>query len=281
MVRKPDRSWRKGWRVAALAAACVVAGFLVGTFVFWKLWRLPPSWGDVPTWILAFGAGITAWYAIRAYSKQSREVDAIEQQVSDGQKVAEQQTKLLAIQSEQLELQRKQLDEQRKVDAEQLRVLVLQEQELRESLAERKREAVERRSAQAARVLIVVKVVKITPKGFDTGFRLNVTVVNASEQHLPIYRAALYWYSNGEPYGVNNPEFLGTVLEQEAVFRDFQPGLTPDGCGAVLTFRDAAGVDWIRQAEGGLMHAASDIAPDLIRAMYATSRNGSPPAPGA
>jgi hypothetical protein len=47
--------------------------------------------------------------------------------------------------------------EQRKVNAEQIRVLALQATELRESLDERKREAVERRNAQAAQVLLAVK----------------------------------------------------------------------------------------------------------------------------
>jgi hypothetical protein len=57
-----------------------------------------------------------------------------------------------------LEIQSGQLAGQRKVNAEQIRVLALRAAELRESLEERKREAVERRNAQASQVWIAVKV---------------------------------------------------------------------------------------------------------------------------
>jgi hypothetical protein len=77
--------WFKDWRVRGLAAGCLVTGFVVGMVIFGQPWHLPPAWGDIPTWFLAIGAGITAWYAVQAYSKQSREVEAIEQQVRDGQ----------------------------------------------------------------------------------------------------------------------------------------------------------------------------------------------------
>ena len=79
--------------------------------------------------VLALFAFITAYYARKAFLKQSKEL-------SD-------QASMLEVQSEQ-----------RKVNAEQIRVRGLQAAELRESLAERKREADERRRAQAARVFI-------------------------------------------------------------------------------------------------------------------------------
>ena len=83
----------------------------------------------IATAVLAAFAIVTGIYAVRAFRKQSQEV-------SD-------QASMLQIQSEQLA-------EQRKVNEEQIRVLALQAAELRESLDERKREAVERRNAQAA-----------------------------------------------------------------------------------------------------------------------------------
>jgi hypothetical protein len=133
--------WFKDWRVRGLAAGCLVTGFVVGMVIFGQPWHLPPAWGDIPTWFLAIGAAITAWYAVQAYSKQSREVEAIEQQVRDGQEVARQQSELLRLQSEQLEVQRQQLSDQRLLNERQSEVLQLQADELRESLQERKREA--------------------------------------------------------------------------------------------------------------------------------------------
>ena len=55
----------------------------------------------VATAVLAAFAIVTAWYARRAFLKQSREVAAIERQVSDGQELARQQAELLKIQSGQ------------------------------------------------------------------------------------------------------------------------------------------------------------------------------------
>jgi hypothetical protein len=52
----------------------------------------------VATAILALFAIVTAWYARRAFLKQSREVAAIERQVFDGQELARQQAELLKVQ---------------------------------------------------------------------------------------------------------------------------------------------------------------------------------------
>ena len=131
----------KDWRVQGLIDLGILAGFLVGLLVFGEPWHLPPDWGDVPTWLLTAGAAITAWYAMRAYSEQHREVTAIEQQVKDGQDLAQQQARLLEVQGEQLDTQRQQLAEQRDVNERQSKVLELQAEDLRESILERKREA--------------------------------------------------------------------------------------------------------------------------------------------
>jgi hypothetical protein len=132
---------RKDWRVRGVAAAGLVAGFLVGLVIFGAPWRLPPAWGDIPTWLLAVGAAVTSWYAVRAFLEQHREVAAIEQQVKDGQRLARQQARLIELQSEQLETQRQQLAEQRDLNERQSKVLELQAEDLRESIKERKREA--------------------------------------------------------------------------------------------------------------------------------------------
>lgn len=89
----------------------------------------------VATAVLAVFAIVTAWYALRAFLKQSREVAAIERRVLDGQELACEQGELIKIQSGQLELQREQFADQRKASAGQAEVLKLPADELRESLA--------------------------------------------------------------------------------------------------------------------------------------------------
>lgn len=137
---KPKPLLRTG-RVWGLIIIAAVVGFLIGMVFFGKPWHLPPAWGDVPTWLLAAGAAVTSWYAVRAFSEQHREVAAIEQQVKDGQELARQQARLLELQGDQLETQRQQLVEQRDLNERQSKVLELQAEDLRESIAERKHEA--------------------------------------------------------------------------------------------------------------------------------------------
>ena len=110
----------------------------------------------VATAVLAAFAIVTAWYARRAFLKQSQEVRAIERR-SRTPELARQQAELLKVQSGQLELQREQLEDQRKATTAQAEVLVLQAAELRESLEERRRESERRHRAQASRVFITQK----------------------------------------------------------------------------------------------------------------------------
>jgi hypothetical protein len=200
----------------------------------------------IATAVLAVFAIVTAVFAILAFRKQSKEV-------SD--------------QASMLEIQSLQLAEQQKVNAEQIRVLTLQATELGESLAERKREAVERRNAQASQVHIALKLVG---KGREGGPDIEATVVNASERQQPIYDVKLYWHCGREGYGTPNPELLETLLNwrDESRSREFPRGADPDDCGAVLAFRDALGVNWIKTPDGGLMHADSEILPDLVKALF-------------
>jgi hypothetical protein len=141
----------------------------------------------IATAVLAAFAIVTGIYAVRAFRKQSQEV-------SD-------QASMLQIQSEQLA-------EQRKVNEEQITVLALQAAELRESLDERKREAVERRNAQAAQVHIVLKVVARSREGSP---EIEATAVNTSERQQPVYDVKLYWHLGPDSYGTPNPDLLGTL----------------------------------------------------------------------
>jgi hypothetical protein len=44
-------------------------------------------------------------------------------------------------------------------------------------------------------------------------------VVNANDPQQPVYDARLYWYCDGELYGGDSPEDLGTVLATATAFR--------------------------------------------------------------
>lgn len=211
---------------------------------------------------------MTAWYAVRAFSEQHREVAAIEQQVKDGQDLTRQQARLFELQGEQLETQRQQLDGQRaaiedqiQANARQAEVLELQAAELRESLEERKREGELRHRDQATRVFIseTHHVPNDRPPvrapGTNAPIRhaaVRAYVKNTSEQ--PVYGAELRWHRGSEGHGEPNPQPLGTLMpgEERWEIREFPDGTNLAVSGAVLTFRDAAGLAWMRRPDGGL-----------------------------
>ena len=229
----------------------------------------------VATTVLAAFAIVTAWYARRAFLRQSQEVRAIEQQVQGGQELTRQQAELIKIQAEQFALQRQQFDEQRQVNARQAEVFELQATELRESLDERKREAEQRRNEQAARVFVSQadgvfvaddpsemldededSWTDITKAEAEVGGGWQVaelTVVNTSDQ--PVYDAQLRWHRGSASHGWPNPEPLGTVMPGSEIKRTrrFPLGTNMPVSGAVLWFRDAAGVIWMRRPDGGLL----------------------------
>jgi hypothetical protein len=220
---------------------------------------LTAAWiSAVAAGLLAILAAVTAWYARGAFREQSREVRAIEQQVTDQLELTRQQAELLKVQSGQLELQRQQLDDQRKANTRQAEVLELQAAELRESLDERKRETEQRRSAQASRVFIweegsdqhVSQAQRAA--GAVAGPLVTAHVKNSSDQ--PIYEAELRWHRGSAGYGEPNPEPLGTIMPGVEVsrMRDFPPGTNMAVSGAVLRFSDAAGVRWLRRPDGYL-----------------------------
>jgi hypothetical protein len=204
----------------------------------------------VATAVLAVFAIVTAWYARRAFLKQSREVAAIEQQVTDARELARQQAELLKVQSGQLGLQRQQFDDQRQANAKQAEVLGLQADELRESLAERKRAAEQQRHAQASMVFIWEHVDTNWTPGHAEVPRVTAHVVNTSDQ--PVYDAELLWRRGSSSHGEPNPEPLPTVMPGDdlARSREFPLDTNMAVSGAVLRFRDAAGTRWVRRKDG-------------------------------
>jgi hypothetical protein len=107
------------------------------------------------------------------------------------------------------------------------------------------RDVSERRIAQAARVFIVVSTA-------------SPSVKNASD--LPVFDVQ-FWYS--EPGGASGPDDLGRIMPGDmvglpsAVARriatDSRPAAPEDALArTILTFRDAAGLRWIRMPDGVL-----------------------------
>jgi hypothetical protein len=202
----------------------------------------------VATVVLAVFAIVTAWYARRAFLKQSQEVAAIEQQVKDGQELAGQQAEVLKIQSGQLDLQNRLLDDQSKANARQAEFLQLQMADLAQSLEERRREAEHRYRAQASRVFIKQDInVRLGHSSLVTA-----RVQNTSDQ--PAYDAELLWRRGSANYGEPNPEPLGTIMPgaDATRIREFPQDSNMDVSGGILRFTDAAGVKWIRRPDGYL-----------------------------
>jgi hypothetical protein len=78
-------------------------------------------------------------------------------------------------------------------------------------------------------------------------------VKNTSAQ--PVYEAEFRWHRGSERHGDPNPEPLGIIMPGVEIskVRDFPPGTNMAASGAVLSFRDAAGMTWIRRPDGGLV----------------------------
>lgn len=223
--------------------------------------------------VLAAFAIVTAILAGLAFRKQSREVQAVERQVADGQETARQQAELLKVQTGQLEVLREQLEDQRKASAAQTEVLLLQVAELRA-----------RRRALASLVLMRVEFVQPAPTNSpsDTvweSVEVNVTVRNNSSQ--PVYAAQLRWAK--APEGTIEPDwdYIGQIWPGEEAMRtrsfivDVAPGASSDDiCRAVIppdvVFDDGAGVTWMRRADGELIDVeqlpGNEVRPDSTAA---------------
>ena len=79
----------------------------------------------------------------------------------------------------------------------------------------------------------------------------NTSVIAATD---PSTRPSLRWHAGSENYGDPNPEPLGTIMPGAGITaaRDFPHDTNMAVSGAVLRFRDAAGITWIRRPDGGL-----------------------------
>jgi hypothetical protein len=107
-------------------------------------------------------------------------VEAIEQQVKDGEKLAEQQADLLKAQSDQLDLQQRQFD----------------------------RDQAERRRTQAAQVFIMIDGGRNRGQGEQRQVILMATASNTSQ--LPVYDLWARWRTTNGEFGIPTvaPQFL-------------------------------------------------------------------------
>jgi hypothetical protein len=125
-------------------------------------------------------------------------------------------------------------------------------------VAENKRQAGERRRAQASQVFISAEPYR--PNDAGTVSVISVSVSNTSLQ--PIYDVYLLWHGEtGEWIGMGDPVDLRVLLpgEKHDWGTSIEPSLPirrvlmdPYLIGAAITFRDAAGVHWQLGTDGQL-----------------------------
>jgi DNA-binding transcriptional regulator YhcF (GntR family) len=112
------------------------------------------------------------------------------------------------------------------------------------------REGTERRRDQASRVFIRPQI----RQAAESGARATIMaqVVNASDQ--PVHDLKINWHSGGAGWGHPGIEDRGTLMPHDVLTtqRDFPADANFEVSGAVITFRDAAGVSWLRKPDGEL-----------------------------
>jgi hypothetical protein len=212
----------------------------------------------IATTALAVGSGVAAWYAVRAFKKQS-------EAVVDGRKMLGKQNEMLGVQSDRLEVYRKQVDEQHKINATYGEVLDLQAREIRASLEERKQAAEKERRSQAAKVTAWLA-------RSDAADAWEARIRNASD--LPIFDVRAFFHKihridpvpgggNWVPVGQvgTPPDEIICVFPPQAdrVVAIPEDGrkmfgeLTDRTYVVSIEFTDAAGNHWERDARGDLV----------------------------
>jgi hypothetical protein len=211
--------------------------------------------GAVATAVLAIFAIVTAWYARRAFLKQSKEV---------------------GDQAEMLDLQRKQLKEQEKTSAKQAEVLELQATELRRSLDERERETAARQRAQAEGITAWLA----TDSHPIGGAPLQAAALS-NQSSQPVYDVQAYLHyleenrlgSRWAPTTGGASQIIKIVTPRSDLHVILPQDSSPypeedDGMAyaASIIFTDAAGNRWERDPRGVLSPTSPDAAYRVTRA---------------
>ena len=128
-----------------------------------------------------------------------------------------------------------------------------QSRELAILAAENKRQAAERRRAQASSVFIGLPI-------------RGIRMVQPSAQNgssFPVHDAQFWYYG---PDGLSGPEDLGMIMPGPVGINGRQMRYEEAVERAILTFRDAEGLRWIRRADGTLWEQTCSTAHDSILA---------------
>jgi hypothetical protein len=206
----------------------------------------------VATTLLAAFAIVTAWYARRAFRKQS---DA----VNDGRKMINQQEDMLRVQSDRLDVYRGQVEEQHHINATHSEVLELQVHEIHASLEQRERAAEEERRAQAAKVSAWF--------GGDGSGLWGARIRNASDLPIVDVRVFFYYIAEKTPGGAWEPILRGAPTERIRVIppqadrffvipeqvTSMMDQIGDDIYAVGIRFTDAAGNSWERDPRGALV----------------------------
>jgi hypothetical protein len=183
------------------------------------------------TLVLAVFAIVTARYARKAFLEQSREVTAIERQVSDQEKLTGQQAELLTVQGEQLELQQRQFkqENERRHQDQASRVFVWTETDT---------------NPHVSQVQIVTN-----PGNYEV---VIAHVANSSEQ--PVYDVRVSWRQGDVPW--SEPDRRPVLMPGSSwdCMRSLPDNLPPESdlskFSAVVIFRDRNQVWWRTRADG-------------------------------
>lgn len=203
------------------------------------------AWATV---VLAVFAIVTAWFAWRAYRKQSREVAVIERQVTDQQELTRQQAEQLKVQTSQLGLQQRQFEQQQADRHSDQASRIFITSEITEDPM--RGATVRERAKQARRAMEQPEHQKAM--GEPNYQTLNVQVTNTSQQ--PVYDLHINWRKGTAPWA--QPERV-PVLSPGAELKfarplpdDLTPSVDRSLFSAVVIFRDRNQVWWRTRPDG-------------------------------
>lgn len=217
-----------------------------------------PTPGDWATWSQDALIIVTAVFAFLAFRKQSSQLDEdksnnakqmslLRTQVNNEQEASQRQIALLS----------QQVEDQESTNARQREILKLQAEDLQAALEERRREALERRMAQASMVFLEVDHYDLgasvdAPEVMGESYSARIT--NTSKQ--PIYDVILKWHKGTAEWfnGGVSIEKLDRLMPDRSMTwsRSHYDGGNLSVIGAVVEFRDAAGVSWRQTNDGRL-----------------------------
>lgn len=228
-----------------------------------------PMVGDWATWVQDALLAIAGVVAGLALGKQSAQVDLEKKNNAEQLKLLRDQLDHDREASDaQFTLLRDQLTEQRAFNKKQMDVLDLQAKELDAARVERHREYARRRKAQASMVFLEVNhrdifVVDVNLHDTRVGHvEFVAELINGSAQ--PIYDVEVKWHAGTAEWITDKTSIdrLHRLMPGNKISstRRTEPHQNLASFGAVVEFRDAAGLRWRQTIEGQLKDLDPDVA---------------------